>query len=217
MATTFYSDLLTGDVPLVHRANKQGVPLVVTAVVKIPSGTDLASGDLIKFMRLGEKTSIQDVRLSIDGDLDTHADTPTLTGSLGLTQALNPAGTALTVDNKTGTTYASPATSAAYLVADAANALRDILRAPGVAHFVAGQSGLDNELANYDADGYAGPADVTLTTTANSGGATSADVYLRLTATIVYKEATQGEFTGALATAYRNRYTVAGSSQGLKS
>lgn len=210
------SDLMTGDVPLVHRPARQGQPLDVTGVIKIPAGTVLTDGDFLKFFRIGQNVRVLELELTSDGDLDDG--TSALRGQLGYFQALNVAGTALVVDNKTGTTYTSPADSTAHFV-DAADAkLVAVLSAgPGSAFWHAGDTTAGNNFDNIDVDGYAGPVDIgiEITTTANS--APAADQYLRLRARIVGKEATPGEFVGALATAYRNRYTVAGSSQGLKS
>lgn len=205
----YEADLMTYKVPF--RGAFAGQEFQVTGVVKIPVGTKLTDGDTIKFARLGQGVSVVGVRISTDGDLDDG--TAALAGSLGFFRAYAPDGTTvLTVDDKTGTTYTSPADSTAYLVADAANALRDVLRAPGVATFVAGQSGLDNELANFDADGLAGPADVGIEITATADGDAGATTYIRCTLTCIQKEATPGEFSGKLAEAYKNRYT--GSSSG---
>lgn len=213
---TFKSDLLTGKVPHVYRGARQGQSFEVTGVVKIPAGTLLTDGDLIKFFRIGENVRVIELELTSDGDLDDGSST--LRGQLGYFQALNTAGTALIVDNKTGTTYTSPADATDHFV-DAADAkLVAVLSAgPDSARWIDGDTTAGNNFDNSDMDGYAGPVDIgiEITTTANS--APAAAQYLRLRARCVSKEATQGEFVGDLATAYENRYTVAGSSQGLKS
>lgn len=212
----FKSDVLTGDTPTVYRGGTQGQEFEVTGVINIKAGTLLTDGDFLKFFRIGENVRVLELEISSDGDLDDG--TSALRGQLGYFQALNPAGTALIVDNKTGTTYTSPADSTAHFV-DAADAkLVAVLSAgPGSARWTTGDTTAGNNFDNIDVDGYAGPVDIgiEITTTANSAPAGA--VNLRLRGKFAYKEATQGEFSGDLATAYRNRYTAAGSSQGLKS
>ncbi len=208
----YASDLMTYKVPF--RGAEAGQEFQVTGVVKIPSGKKLLAGDTIKFARLGQGVSVTAIRISTDADLDNDV-SPALAGQLGYFRAYAADGTTtLTVDDKTGTTYTSPADSTAYFVA--AGSL-GVLQAPGVSHYVAGQSGLDNELANFDADGFAGPVDVGIEITTSAAGASAATTYIRCTLTCIQKETTPGEFSGALASAYANRYTSAGSSQGLVS
>jgi hypothetical protein len=213
---TFKSDLMTGQVPMIFRGGAQGQPIDVTAVVKIPAGTLLTDGDFIKFLRVGQNVRVLELELSSDGDLDDG--TSALRGQLGYFQALNTAGTALIVDDKTGTTYTSPADATDHFV-DAADAkLVAVLSAgPASAFWHTGNTTAGNNFDNVDVDGYAGPVDIgiEITTTANS--APAAAQYLRLRARLLQKEATQGEFSGDLATAYTNRYNSSGSSQGLKS
>jgi hypothetical protein len=198
---TFYSDLMTGDTPLVHRANKQGNALEVTAVVKFKAGTVLGASDVIKFLRLGENTKVDSLELQVSADFD-----PSRT-----VRANDRDGNAIVVDNKTGTSYTSGAGDADAFVA----ALATPLGTAGTYRYVSGQSGLDNEFAA-DPGFLATPQDVAITMS-GAGTALAADSYLRLTLRLRTKEATQGEFVGALATAYRNRYDTAGSSNGLKS
>lgn len=213
---TFYSDLMTGDVPQIFRGEYQGLPFDLTAVVKIPAGTILADNDVIKFARIGQNVRVLELELSSDGDLDDG--TSTLRGQLGYFQSLNPAGTALIVDNKTGTTYTSPATASDHFVDAADTKLVAVLSAgPASAFWHTGDSTAGNNFDNVDVDGYAGPVDIGIEITTSANSAPAADQYLRLRARCIQKEAPQGEFSGALATAYRNRYTTAGSSQGLKS
>ncbi len=210
------SDLLTGKAPYIHRGAVQGNPFDVTAVIKVAAGRLLTDGDFLKFMRIGENVRVLELELSSDGDLDDG--TSALRGQLGYFQALNPAGTALVVDNKTGTTYTSPASATDHFV-DAADAkLVAVLSAgPGSAQWHTGDTTAGNNFDNIDVDGYAGPVDIgiEITTTANS--APAAAVNLRLRAKCVYKEAAQGEFSGDLADAYEDRYDGGSSSQGLVS
>lgn len=216
---TFYSDLMAGDTPPVFRGEYQGQHCTLTAVVKFKSGTVVGASDVIKFVRLGENVKVDSLELEVSADFDPSG--ASIAGSLGTIQALNPAGTALIVDNKTGSNaqlpfvglgpYTSGAGDADCFVA----ALATPLGTAGTYRYVSGQSALDNEFAA-DPGWLAGPQDVAITMS-GAGTALAADSYLRLTLRFRSKEAAQGEFSGALATAYRNRYTTAGSSQGLKS
>jgi hypothetical protein len=206
---TFYSDLMTGDTPLVHRANKQGNALEVTAVVKFKAGTVLGASDVIKFLRLGENTKVDSLELQVSADFDPSG--TAIEGTLGTVRANDRDGNAIVVDNKTGTSYTSGAGDADAFVA----ALATPLGTAGTYRYVSGQSGLDNEFAA-DPGFLATPQDVAITMS-GAGTDLAADSYLRLTLRLRTKEATQGEFVGALATAYRNRYDTAGSSNGLKS
>lgn len=213
---TLKSNLMTGKAPYVHRVSKQGEALDVEGVIKIPAGLVLTSGDFLKFFRIGENVRVLQLELSSDGDLDDG--TSSLRGKLGYFQALNPAGTALVVDNKTGTSYTSPASATDHFV-DAADAkLVSVLSAgPASAMWRSGDTTAGNNFDNIDVDGYAGPVDIGIEITATANSAPNADQYLRLRARLAYKEAAPGAFSGDLATAYENRYTVAGSSSGLQS
>lgn len=205
---TYNSDLMTHKVPF--RGDYAGAEFQVTGTIKIKSGVKLLDGDLLKFARLGHGVSVVGIRLSSDGDLDDG--TSALAGQLGYFRANDAAGNAIVHDNKTGTTYTSPADSTAYFATAGASVLQAagvIVYAPTAAAGVA--------MANYDADGYAGVADVGIEITTSADGDAAADVNLRCTLTCIQKEATQGEWSGDLATAYTNRYTTAGSSSGLVS
>lgn len=207
----YLANLMTGNPPSIWRGLYQGQVLEVEGVIKVKSGVKLTSGDVLKFFRIGENTSVRRFTLSTDGDLDDG--TAALAGSLGYIQALNSAGTALTVDDKTGgTTYPSPATSAAYWAAAGAS----VLRAPGIIEYApTADSGV--VFANHDVDGFSGPVDVGISITTTANGDAAADVLIRLYAELVYKEAAQGEFSGALANAYTDRYSGGSSSGGLVS
>lgn len=200
----YESDLMTYPVPF--RGTFAGQEFQVTGVVKIPAGKKLLDGDFIKFARLGQGVSVVGIRLSTDADLDDGG-SPALAGQLGYFQALNSAGTALTVDDKTGTTYPSPANSTAYF----ATAGASVLQAPGVIVY-APTAAAGVAFANFDADGFAGPVDIGMEITTSADGDSAATTYIRCTLTCIQKEATPGEFTGSLARSYSNRYT--GSSSG---
>ncbi len=209
MARTYKSDVMTGKLPKVFRGLKQGQAFEVTGVIKFPVGTVLGVADVLKFMRVGENVSVQRILLSLDADLDPTG--TALAGEIGYTQALNTSDTALVVDAKTGTTYTSPTSDPNYFVTDGQPVG---LTSAGVSQWVSGQTGLDNDFANYDADGFAGPVDLAITITA-VGTASAAVAHMRFSATCVYKEAAQGEFSGDLATAYEDRYDGGSSSNGL--
>jgi hypothetical protein len=206
---TYYSDLMTGDVPLVHRASPQGGPLEVTAVVRFAAGTVIAADDVIRFLRFGENHKIDSMELHVSADFDP--DGASIAGKLGYIRANDKDGNAIVVDRKTGTTYTSDTGDDDAFVA----ALATPLGTAGTYRYVSGQSGLDNEFAA-DPGIIATPQDIAITMS-GAGTALAAESFLRLTVRLRAKEATQGEFVGALATAYRNRYTNAGSSGGLKS
>lgn len=211
--TIFKSDLLSYGA--IHRGGQAGVPFEVTGVVKIPSGTTLTDGDEIKFMRIGEKVSVLGYVLSTDGDLNA-ADT-TLSAQFGYFQALDSDGNALVVDDGTGTTYTSPTSDTDAFIATADSDLDGILDAAGVVVGAPTAAAGKAFAVALDKDGYAGPVDIGLEVTATSTAASAADVYIRCTVKLLRKEATAGEWSGSLASAYSNRYNSSGSSQGLKS
>jgi hypothetical protein len=209
---TYYSDQMAGDVPYIHRAAKQGGPLEVTAVVRFALGTVIGASDVIKILRVGENQKIDSITIHNSADLDPSG--TAIAGTLGTIQAVDKDGDAVVVDAKTGTTYTSGAGDADCFVVSASG-METVLETAGTHRYVSGQAGLDNEFAA-DPGYLSAPQDIALTMT-GAGTALAAESFLRFTVKLSAKEATQGEFTGALATAYRNRYNSSGSSQGLKS
>lgn len=206
----FLSDLMT--YKPIQRGTQAGVPFEVTGTVVIPAGTVLTDGDEIKFARIGQNVSVLGYVLSTDGDLNA-ADT-TLSAQFGYFQALDNAGSALVVNDGTGTTYTSPTSDTDAFIATADSDLDGILDAAGV--IVGAPTAAAGKAYNvaFDKDGYAGPVDIGMEITATSTAAAAADVNIRCTLKCLRKEAPQGEWSGALATAYTNRYTN-GSSGGL--
>lgn len=215
---TYSSDLMSYKVPF--RGNVDGQETQVTGTIVVKEGTKLTDGDFLKFLRIGQHQALRSFTLSVDGELDDG--TVALAGTVGYFQALGPDGNALVVDDKTGTTYTSPASNTDALVAADNTELIRVLQAqgPATATFRAGDDTADN---TYEADGATlgskgleGPVDLGIEITATANGDAAADVTIRFTATLIRRNATQGEFSGELASAYSNRYT-GNSSGGLVS
>lgn len=216
---TYSADLMTHKVPF--RGALDGSEFQVTGTVVIKEGVALTDGDFIKFMRIGEHVALRSFTLSVDGELDDG--TVALAGTVGYFQALDSAGDAVVVDRKTGTTYTSPASDTDALVAADNTELVRVLQAqgPATATFRAGDDTADNTYeaagATLGSKGLEGPVDLGIEITTTANGDAAADVTIRFTATLISRNAPQGEWSGDLATAYTNRYNSSGSSGGLVS
>jgi hypothetical protein len=209
----YESPLMTHRVPL--RGIWEGDPQTHTGVILIKAGTKLTDGDTLKFMRIGPFVSVIRLQISTDGDLDDAG--TGLQVSAGYFQALDSAGDPLeTLDTRPdtfGETLTSPASNSAAFVANAANTLRTLVQGTGgVLVYDA------DELATFDADGYAGVVDLGLEVHGTATGAAAADTRIRFTVDLLEKEGPLGEFYGSIADAGDSyRYDANGSNGGLVS
>ncbi len=143
----------------------------VTAVIRIPAGTVLTAGDVIKVARIFPNVILD--KLVIDSpDLDSG--TPALTASVGYVRAVVNPELAYNASTNPSVTGGIGADSAAYYVAASATPYQ----AGGVNRYVRGQAALDNEFANNGP--VAGYNDLALTVAVTAAGATAAESYLKV-------------------------------------
>jgi hypothetical protein len=179
MARYFLSDLMSNGA-LVRQAHDTGEHSV-TAVIKIPSGTDLAIGDELKIGRFAANLNITEILVRSEA-LEASGDT--LAAEIGyVIPSVNPA---IAYDSTT-----NPAVTGGIGTADP-NYYSTAAAAPfqdsGVLKLNLAQD-LDNEFANNPVSGVAGIIDMAVTVTTASGGAITADKYVWVT--VSYTGATQ--------------------------
>lgn len=171
MATFFLSNLMRNGA-LVRQAADSGEHSV-TAVVKIPSGTDLAIGDELKIARFAANLNITEILVRSEA-LESAGNTleceigyviPSEDPSIAYDATTNPAITG-------GIGTADPN----YYSTAAAAPFQD----SGVLKLNLAQN-LDNEFANNPVSGVAGIIDLAVTVTTASGGAVAADKYVWVT------------------------------------
>lgn len=171
MATFFLSNLMRNGA-LVRQAADSGEHSV-TAVVKIPSGTDLAIGDELKIARFAANLNITEILVRSEA-LESAGNTleceigyviPSEDPSIAYNASTNPAitgGIGTADPNYYSTAAAAPFQDAGVLKLNLAQ-------------------NLDNEFANNPVSGVAGIIDLAVTVTADSGGAVAADKYVWVT------------------------------------
>lgn len=174
----YLSDLMQNGA-LVRQAADTGEHSV-TATIFVPSGTTLADNSQLKIARFADNCNITEILVR----------SPDLDSSTGLSVAIGYARP--TVDPSLALSSSNPAITGA-VAADSLAYYAATATAPyqagGVARFVLGQSGLDNEFANNPADGVDGITDMCLVVTEPATGATAADGYIHVT--VFYTGATQ--------------------------
>lgn len=203
---TYSSDLSNKGIRF--RGRHDGQINSVTGRITIPSGVTLTAGDVLKVANFGERTGVLSITVRASGDHGLDANN---TADIGALQLVDGNGTAIVVDNKTGSVegtdkFTSPATSAAYFSNDVA------LPQTGAILRVAA-----DELVNVDP--VAGPycLGLTIVSAGTAPAATVADVDLYVTVEYVTRSAEAGEFSGETAYQYADRYNGTDSSGGLVS
>jgi hypothetical protein len=187
----YLSDLMSNGA-LVRQAADVGEHSV-TGVIFIPAGTTLADNSQLKVARFADNLNITEILVRTD-DLDSSTG---LSVAIGYARPTVDPALALSSSNP-AVTGAVAADSLAYYAATATAPYQ----AGGVARFVLGQSGLDNEFANNPANGVDGITDMCLVVTEPATGATAADGYVYVT--VSYTGATQ--VPGALSMNYEAPY-----------
>lgn len=190
---TFYSDqLANGALPF--RGKYEGSPEGFTAKVVIPAGTDLASGDVLKFARVAPDIQITKVIIR-SSDLD-EGGSPTLTGDIGYVRALTKPFEAY---NATTNPYIDGSV-AVDDVDHFANAASAPFQAGGVSSLEWEDFAVKTPIN--------GLADLAITFDANSAGAITDAGYVELIVEYIGKARTAGTFSGATAYNYtENFYT----------
>lgn len=140
----------------------------MTGVVKIPAGTPLGVGDVIKVARIFRNVP-PDTFVVRCGDLDSAA---TLSASIGYVRPVKNPALAFNAQSNPVVTGGVAADSAAYFQATSTTPFA----AGGTARYVRGQTALDNEFANSaPVDGH---YDLALTVTIAATGAPTTDQYI---------------------------------------
>jgi hypothetical protein len=167
-----YLSNLMANGALVRQGNVDGSEGEVTGTFFVPSGTVIADNSQFKVGRFADNINVTEI-LVRSPDLDAGS---TLSMSIGYARPTEDPSVALSGDNP-AITGAVSADSLAYYAATATAPYQ----ASGVARFVLGQSGLDNEFANNPVDGVDGIIDLALVATEPAASATVADAYLYVT------------------------------------
>jgi hypothetical protein len=171
MARYFLSDLMSNGA-LVRQAHDTGEHSV-TAVIKIPSGTDLAVDDELKIGRFAANLNITEILVRSEA-LESAGNT--LACEIGyVIPSVNPA-IAYDATTNPAVTGGIGTASDAYYSAAAAAPFQD-----GGVYKINLAQDLDNEFATNPTNGVAGIIDLTVSVSTASGGAVAADKYVWVT------------------------------------
>jgi len=182
MAIFISDQLLNGGLPIRSNSTEKGS---IQTRIKVPAGTAIASGDVLKFARVDGNIILKDATISTS-DLDTGT---AITATIGTVRATVDPSKAYNATTNPYITGSATADAAASLAASAT--IEGILRTGGVARATLA--------AKPD-----GIADVALTITGNPTGNPNADRFIDLVFEFGGLPVTPGEFSGGNSYNYTN-------------